>query len=118
MVAVRSVAVPLLLDGNQLLDFLELERAYRKAKRMAVDYLVRSYKGRRASYFRVWDKVKEAVKQTGLPFAYQQQAVKEAVEAYNSWAETGGRPPSIRRISLYADERAWRMKGLTAVSLR
>jgi hypothetical protein len=46
--------VPLLLDGNQLLDFLMLERAYRKAKRAAVEYLVQNYGGRRASYFSVW----------------------------------------------------------------
>ncbi|MGC9169527.1 MAG: hypothetical protein ACP5HD_02130 [Thermoproteus sp.] len=45
MVVRRSVAVPLLLDGNQLLDYLELERAYRKAKQMTVDYLVEKYGG-------------------------------------------------------------------------
>ncbi|AET31517.1 hypothetical protein [Pyrobaculum ferrireducens] len=45
MVARRSVAVPLLLDGNQFLDFLELEKGYRKVKRMAVEYLVEKYGG-------------------------------------------------------------------------
>ncbi len=54
MAATGSVAVPLLLDGNQFLDFLVLERAYRKAKRAAVEYLVQNYGGRRASYFSVW----------------------------------------------------------------
>ncbi|MGC9119092.1 MAG: zinc ribbon domain-containing protein [Thermoproteus sp.] len=114
----RSVAAPLLLDGNQYLDFLELERAYRKAKQAVVDYLVQNYKGRRASYFKVWDEVKEVVRRLGLPAAYQQQAVKDAVEAYNAWAEAGGRPPSIRRISLYVVETAWRFDSLTALSLR
>ncbi|MGC8973829.1 MAG: hypothetical protein ACP5KY_06445, partial [Thermoproteus sp.] len=83
----RSVAVPLLLDANQLLDYLELERAYRKAKQMTVDYLVQNYKGRRANYFKVWDEVKETVRQFGLPVAYRTQAVKDAVETYNSWVE-------------------------------
>ncbi|WP_428495305.1 hypothetical protein, partial [Pyrobaculum sp.] len=114
----RSVAVPLLLDGNQLLDYLELERGYRKAKQLVVDYLVRNYGGRRANFFKVWGEVKEAVKQTGLPFAYQQQAVKDAVEAYNSWAEAGGEPPAVRRVSPYGDERAWRFDRPTAISLR
>ncbi|MGC8584453.1 MAG: hypothetical protein ACP5MH_12120, partial [Thermoproteus sp.] len=90
----RSVAVPLLLDANQYLDFLELEKAYRKAKQLAIDYLVENYKGGKASYFKVWHEVKETVRQFGLPAAYQQQAVKDAVEAYNAWAEAGGRPPS------------------------
>ncbi|MGB9704716.1 MAG: hypothetical protein ACPL3C_04650 [Pyrobaculum sp.] len=54
MATTGSTAVPLLLDGNQLLDFLMLERAYRKAKRAAVGYLVQSYGGRRASYSSVW----------------------------------------------------------------
>ncbi|MGC9117743.1 MAG: transposase [Thermoproteus sp.] len=118
MVVRRSVAVPLLLDGNQLLDYLELERAYKKAKRYVVSYLVERYGGKRAGYFRVWHEVKDSVKQTGLPFAYQQQAVKDAVEAYNAWAEVGGRPPKVRRVAPYADERAWRMEEPTAVSLR
>ncbi len=118
MAVVRSVAVPLLLDGNQLLDFLELERGYKRAKRLAVDYLVRSYKGGKASYFKVWHEVKEVVKQIGLPFAYAQQAVKDAVEAYNAWAEAGGRPPEIRKVSPYADERAWRLNSATALSIR
>jgi hypothetical protein len=43
MVVRRSVAVPLLLDGNQLLDYLELERRYRKVKQLVVDYLVEKY---------------------------------------------------------------------------
>ncbi|MGC9119489.1 MAG: hypothetical protein ACP5I3_10970, partial [Thermoproteus sp.] len=90
MVVARSVAVPLLLDGNQFLDYLELERAYRRAKQMTVDYLVRSYGGKRANYFKVWGEVKSIVKQFELPAAYQQQAVKDAVEAYNSWVEVGG----------------------------
>jgi transposase len=114
----RSVAVPLLLDGSQFLDYLELERAYRRVKQAIVDYLVEKYGGKRASYFRVWHEVKEAVKQTGLPSAYQQQAVKDAVEAYNSWIEVGGKPPAVRRVSPYVKEGAWRMEGLTAVSLR
>jgi IS605 OrfB family transposase len=114
----RSVAVPLLLDGNQLLDFLELERGYRKVKQMVVEYLVRSYKGEKANYYRVWHEVKDLVRQTGLPFAYQQQAVKDAVEAYNGWTEAGGRPPRVRRVAPYADERAWRFDTPTSLSLR
>jgi transposase len=114
----RSVAVPLLLDGNQLLDFLELERAYRRAKQMVIDYLVRSYKGGKASYFKVWHEVKEIVKQIGLPSYYQQQAVKDAVEMYNSWTEAGGRPPAVRRVAPYVKEGAWRMEGVSAISLR
>ncbi len=49
MVARRSVAVPLMLDANQLLDYLELERGYRKAKQLVVDYLVRNYGGEEVS---------------------------------------------------------------------
>ncbi|MGB9705853.1 MAG: hypothetical protein ACPL3C_10415, partial [Pyrobaculum sp.] len=114
----RSVAVPLLLEGNQFLDYLELERAYRRAKKAVVEYLVQNYGGRRASYFRVWHEVKNAVKRLGLPFAYAQQAVKDAVEAYNAWATAGGRPPEIRKVSPYADERAWRLDSATALSIR
>ncbi|MGC9050407.1 zinc ribbon domain-containing protein [Pyrobaculum sp.] len=114
----RSVAVPLLLDGNQFLDYLELERAYRRAKKAVVEYLVQNYGGRRASYFRVWHEVKNAVKRLGLPFAYAQQAVKDAVEAYNAWATAGGRPPEIRKVSPYTDERAWRLNSATALSIR
>ncbi|MGC9050556.1 hypothetical protein, partial [Pyrobaculum sp.] len=73
MVVARSVAVPLLLDGNQFLDFLELEKAYRKAKKAVVEHLVQTYGGKRANFFKVWHEVKDLVKQTGLPFAYQQQ---------------------------------------------
>ncbi|AET31516.1 zinc ribbon domain-containing protein [Pyrobaculum ferrireducens] len=62
--------------------------------------------------------MKEVVKQTGLPFAYAQQAVKEAVEAYNSWAEAGGRPPEVRRVAPYVDERTWRFDSATALSIR
>jgi hypothetical protein len=39
------VAVPLLLDGNQCLDYLELERRYKRAKQLAVSYLVERYGG-------------------------------------------------------------------------
>jgi IS605 OrfB family transposase len=118
MVARRSVAVPLLLDANQLLDFLELERGYKRVKRLVVDYLVQNYKGGKASYFKVWHEVKEVVKQIGLPTAYAQQAVKDAVEAYNSWAEAGGRPPEIRKVSPYATPNVWRLNSLTSLSLR
>ncbi|MGC9119790.1 MAG: transposase, partial [Thermoproteus sp.] len=52
------------------------------------------------------------------PVAYQQQAVKDAVETYNAWVETGGRPPEIRKVSPYTDERAWRFDSLTSLSLR
>ncbi|MGB9706004.1 MAG: hypothetical protein ACPL3C_11180, partial [Pyrobaculum sp.] len=114
----RSVAVPLLLDGNQFLDFLELEKAYRKAKKAVVEHLVQTYGGKRANFFKVWHEVKDLVKQTGLPFAYQQQAVKDAVETYNSWVKTGGRHPKVRWVAPYADERAWRFDSLTAVSIR
>jgi IS605 OrfB family transposase len=110
--------VPLLLDGNRLLDYLELEKAYKRAKRYVVEYLVEKYGGKKASYFRVWHEVKDAVQQLGLPFAYAQQAVKDAVEAYNAWREVGGRPPEIRRVSPYADERAWRFSSATALSIR
>ncbi|AET31709.1 hypothetical protein [Pyrobaculum ferrireducens] len=48
MVVTRSVAVPLLLDGNQLLDYLELERGYRKAKKAVVGHLVQTYRGKKA----------------------------------------------------------------------
>jgi IS605 OrfB family transposase len=113
----RSVAVPLLFDGNSLADFLELERAYKLAKQTVLDYLAERYKGR-VSYFRVWHEVKEMVKQHGLPFAYQQQAVKDAVETFNAWVETGGARPTVRRVSPYADERAWRIEGQTAISIR
>ncbi|MGC9050058.1 hypothetical protein [Pyrobaculum sp.] len=54
MATTGSVAVPLLLDGNQLLEYLELEGAYRLAKKAVVDSLVQNYGGRRASYFSVW----------------------------------------------------------------
>jgi len=118
MVARRSVAVPLLLDANQFLDYLELERGYRKAKQFVVDYLVRSYGGERASYFKVWYEAKDLVKQFGLPAAYQQQAVKDAVETYNAWAEAGGKPPAVRRVAPYVREGAWRIDGLTALSIR
>jgi IS605 OrfB family transposase len=110
--------VPLLLGGNQYLDYLELEKGYRKAKRYVVDYLIQNYKGEKASYFKVWHEVKEAVRQLGLPAAYQQQAVKDAVETYNAWAEAGGRPPEVRRVALYATKDAWRMEGVSAISLR
>lgn len=113
----RSVAVPLLFDGNSLADFLELERAYKLAKQIVLDYLVEGYKDR-VSYFRVWHEVKDLVKRYGLPFAYQQQAVKDAVETFNAWVETGGRKPVARRATPYADERAWRMEGQTAISIR
>jgi hypothetical protein len=118
VVARRSVAVPLLLDGNQFLDFLELEWGYRRAKQMVVEYLVQTYGGKRASYFKVWHEVKEVVKQIGLPFAYAQQAVKDAVETYNSWAEAGGRPPEIRKVSPYATQIVWRFNSPTSLSLR
>ncbi|MGB9705109.1 MAG: hypothetical protein ACPL3C_06635 [Pyrobaculum sp.] len=39
------MAVPLLLDGNQYLDYLELERRYKRAKQLAVSYLVERYGG-------------------------------------------------------------------------
>ena len=113
----RSVAVSLLLDGNALADYLELERRYRQAKQTALNYLVERYTAR-VSYFKVWREVKDLVKRYGLPFAYQQQAVKEAVEVFNSWIETGGVRPTVRRVSPYADERAWRMEGQTAISIR
>ncbi|AET34193.1 hypothetical protein [Pyrobaculum ferrireducens] len=54
MAATGSAAVPLLLDGNQFLNFLVLKRAYRRAKRAVVEYLVQNYGGRRASYFSIW----------------------------------------------------------------
>jgi len=117
-VARRSVATPLLFDANQLLDYLELERGYRKAKQLVVDYLVRSYGGKRASYFKVWHEVKEVVKQFGLPSAYAQQAVKDAVETYNAWAEAGGKPPAVRRVAPYVVEISWRPNSLTSLSLR
>ncbi|MGB9705110.1 MAG: hypothetical protein ACPL3C_06640 [Pyrobaculum sp.] len=41
----------------------------------------------------MWHEVKDLTGQTGLPSAYQQQAVKDAVETYNAWAETEGKPP-------------------------
>ncbi len=114
----RSVAVPLLLDGNVLADYLELERKYRQAKQTVLDYLVERYRAR-VSYFKAWHEVKELVRQYGLPFAYQQQAVKDAVETtFNAWVETGGVRPTVRRVSPYADERAWRMEGQTAISIR
>ena len=113
----RSVAVPLLFDGNSLADFLELERAYKLAKQTVLDYLAERYKDR-VSYFRVWHEVKEMVKQHGLPFAYQQQAVKDAVETFNAWVETGGVRPTVRRATPYADERAWRFEDFTAISIR
>jgi transposase len=118
MVVRRSVAVPLMLDANQLLDFLELERGYRRAKQMVVEYLVQTYGGKRASYFKVWHEVKEVVKQIGLPSAYAQQAVKDAVETYNSWAEAGGGPPAVRRVAPYVVEISWRLNSLTSLSLR
>ncbi|MGC9051959.1 zinc ribbon domain-containing protein [Pyrobaculum sp.] len=118
MVVRRSVAVPLLLDANQLLDYLELERGYRRAKQMALDYLVQTYGGKRASYFKVWYEVKDLVKQFGLPAAYQQQAVKDAVETYNAWAEAGGKPPAVRRVAPYVVEISWRFNSLTSLSLR
>jgi hypothetical protein len=83
-----------------------------------VEYLVQNYGGRRASYFKAWHEVKNAVKRLGLPFAYAQQAVKDAVEIYNSWVEAGGRPPAVRRVSPYGDERAWRISSVTALSIR
>ena len=113
----RSVAVPLLLDGNALADYLELESKYRQAKQAVLDYLVERYRAR-VSYFKAWHEVKELVRQYGLPSAYQQQAVKEAVEVFNSWIETGGRKPVARRVSPYADERAWRFEDFTAISIR
>ncbi|MGB9704129.1 MAG: transposase [Pyrobaculum sp.] len=114
----RSVAVPLLLDGNQFLDFLELERGYKKAKRLVVEYLVQNYKGRSASYFKVWHEVKDAVRRLGLPSAYAQQAVKDAVEAYNAWTEAGRRPPAVRRVAPYVAETSWRPNSLTSLSVR
>ncbi|MGC9052211.1 MAG: hypothetical protein ACP5J3_14935, partial [Pyrobaculum sp.] len=100
------------------LDYLELERGYRKAKQLVVDYLVQNYKGGKASYFRVWHEVKDFVKRIGLPSNYQQQAVKDAVEAYNSWAEAGGRPPEIRKVSPYATPNVWRFDSPTSLSIR
>jgi transposase len=114
----RSVAVPLLLDANQLMDYLELERGYRKAKQLVVDYLVQNYKGGKASYFKVWHEVKEAVRRLGLPTAYAQQAVKDAVETYNAWAEAGGKPPAVRRVAPYVAETAWSANSLTSLSIR
>lgn len=38
--AVRSVAAPHLLSGNELIDFLKLERVCNRAKWMVVSYLV------------------------------------------------------------------------------
>ncbi|WP_158307121.1 hypothetical protein [Pyrobaculum ferrireducens] len=118
MVVRRSVAVPLLLDGSQLLDYLKLERIYRLAKKVVVEYLVQSYNGRSAGCFRVWHEVKETVRRLGLPSAYAQQAVKDAVETYNAWATAGERPPEIRKVSPYTDEMAWRLDSATALSIR
>ncbi|MGC9052166.1 zinc ribbon domain-containing protein, partial [Pyrobaculum sp.] len=50
--------------------------------------------------------------------AYQQQAVKDAVETYNAWAEAGGKPPAVRRVAPYVREDSWRIDGLTALSIR
>jgi IS605 OrfB family transposase len=85
---------------------------------MALDYLVQTYGGKRASYFKVWHEVKEVVKQIGLPSAYAQQAVKDAVETYNAWAEAGGKPPAVRRVAPYVVEISWRFNSLTSLSLR
>ncbi|MGC9169526.1 MAG: transposase [Thermoproteus sp.] len=62
--------------------------------------------------------MKDSVKQFGLPAAYQQQAVKDAVEAYNSWAEAGRRPPRVGRVAPYVRGDAWRFDSATALSIR
>jgi len=61
-VARRSVAVPLLLDASQPLDYLELEGAYRPAKKAVVDCLAHNGDGRRASYYKAWHEVKDAAR--------------------------------------------------------
>jgi len=118
MVVRRSVAVPLLLDANQLLDYLELERGYRRAKQLVIDHLVEKYGGRRVGFFKAWHEVKDLVRQMGLPSAYQTQAVKDAVETYNGWAEAGGRPPAVRHAAPYVADTAWRLTSPTSLSIR
>jgi len=82
-----------------------------------LNYLVEKY-DKRISYFKIWHEVKEAVRQIDLPFAYQQQAVKDVVETFNAWREAGGRRPEVRRVAPYVDERAWRLYGVATLSLR
>ncbi|AET31634.1 hypothetical protein [Pyrobaculum ferrireducens] len=44
--------------------------------------------------------------------------MKDAVEAYSAWAETEGKPPVVKRVAPYSDERTWHFGSPTAVSIR
>ncbi|MCU7788327.1 hypothetical protein ODS41_10440 [Pyrobaculum sp. 3827-6] len=44
--------------------------------------------------------------------------MKDAVETYNAWVETGGKPPEVRRVAPYVVETAWHLSSLTEVSIR
>jgi hypothetical protein len=113
----RAVAVPLIMSQNELAEFIELEREYRRAKEFAVRFAIDN----NITEHRALDRVlyRQLREMFRLPSAYLQLAIKDAAETAKSFMElkkeglVESKYPRIGRVAIYADQRVYSRSSIT-----